>query len=151
MLSREKTHCKTVKRAYLEDGGIESLTIFSIYPDTAILKGAGGWEPSAEKNTLEFVVPFEQGKSDYKQEDIGPLLEALNEPEYTIDDVFIDAHSSLEGDSTINANLQRKRAESIIGAISVYKGTELEVKEDNITTSLRLGEIPGADSQQRQR
>lgn len=127
--------CKSIKRSYAEDGGQKSLTILSIFPDTAILN-PGGWIPTNEKGTINFKVPFEVNKADYKMADIKPMMDALNEPKYKINDIFIDAHSSLEGDTVNNARLQQKRSESIMRAIQeMGKNDSNLVKPQNVTTS----------------
>jgi outer membrane protein OmpA-like peptidoglycan-associated protein len=129
------TVCKSIKRSYAEDGGQKSLTILSIFPDTAILN-PGGWVPTNEKGSINFKVPFEVNKSDYKMADIKPMMDALNEPKYKINDIFIDAHSSLEGDTTNNTRLQQKRSESIMRAIQeMGKNDSNLVKPQNVTTS----------------
>lgn len=127
--------CKRVKRSYVEDGGQKSMTLLSIFPDTAILN-PGGWVPTNEKGVINFKIPFEQNKFDYKSSDIKPLMDALNEPKYKINEVFVDAHSSLEGDSANNMKLQQKRAESILRAMQEMGKTDSSlVKPQNITTS----------------
>jgi outer membrane protein OmpA-like peptidoglycan-associated protein len=127
--------CKRVKRTYVDDGGQKSLTLLSIFPDTAILN-PGGWVPTNEKGTITFKIPFEQNKFDYKATDIKPLMDALNEPKYKINEVFVDAHSSLEGDSVNNMKLQQKRAESILRAMQEMGKTDSSlVKPQNITTT----------------
>lgn len=135
LVLQDKTVCKRIKRGYLEDGGIESLTIFSIYPDSLITM-PGGWIPKAEKATLDFKVPFEQNKFDYKSKDIKPLMDAMSEPEYKVNQVFIEAHSSLEGDSAKNRLLQQRRAESILNSISDLVKTDSTIfKPENIKTT----------------
>ena len=127
--------CKRLKRSYVDDGGQKSLTILSIFPDSMIMN-PGGWVPTNEKGVINFKIPFEQSKSEFKVEDIRPLLDALNEPKYKINEVFIEAHSSLEGDSVINAKLQQKRAESILKAMMQLGKTDSNlVKPQNIKTT----------------
>ena len=129
------TICKSVKRSYVDDGGQKSMTILSIFPDSAILN-PGGWIPTNEKGVINFKIPFEVNKSDYVAADIKPLMDALNEPKYKINNIVIDAHSSLEGDTSNNTRLQQKRAESILRAIqSMGKADSNLVKNQNITTS----------------
>jgi len=128
----DKTICKTIRRSYLEDSGSKGVTVLNIYPDTTTMNDPKRYVPEAENQTLTFVVPFEQGKSNYKPEDIAGFLTALNEPKYVINEVNITAHSSLEGDSTTNAKLQKSRAQSIIDALEKYQNKEVT---QNITTS----------------
>lgn len=129
------TVCKSIKRSYVEDGGQKSLTVLSIFPDSAILN-PGGWVPTNEKGVITFKIPFEVNKSDYQASDVKPLMDALNEPKYKINNIILDAHSSLEGDTLNNTRLQQKRAESILRAIqSMGKADSNLVKSQNITTS----------------
>ena len=114
----EGTICKKIIRKYLEDGGTQALTPLGVYPDT-VMNGKR-YEISSENLDLTFTVPFQQGKSTYDQSDIANFLNALGEPKYTINDISIEAHSSLEGDSNTNAKLQQKRAQSIADAIGKY-------------------------------
>jgi len=75
------------------------------------------FEPKSETSIITFIIPFEKNKYEYRQEDIQPLLNALNEPDFIIDGAYIYAYSSIEGDSAANAKLQRKRAESVVAAL----------------------------------
>ena len=105
--------CKTVLRSYMEYTDQESSPIeMQSMPDTAgILKQA--FEPRSESALLTFTIPFEKNKSDFKKEDVQPFINALQEPDFIIDGLYIYAYSSIEGDSVANAKLQRKRAESV--------------------------------------
>jgi len=71
-------------------------------------------EPFLESKTLSWNIPFEKNKFDYRQTDIAPFIDSLNEPKFIIQEVKITAYSSLEGDSLNNAKLQEKRAASIV-------------------------------------
>ena len=46
-----------------------------------------------------------------------PVLAALNEPDFIINKIFIEAYSSLEGSIAENAALQKRRANSIVKAL----------------------------------
>lgn len=47
-----------------------------------------------------------------------PFLTALQEPDFLIEGLYITAYSSIEGDAKSNEKLQKKRAESIVKALS---------------------------------
>lgn len=128
--------CKIIKPLYIESGVQKSVPCdMLLMPDSAVyLKPM--FEPKAESGLLTFKVPFEKNKFDYQKEDILPFLDALQEPDFTIEGVYITAYSSIEGDSVANALLQKKRANSIIAAID--KMNNKQNKSDlltNITTS----------------
>lgn len=111
--------CKTVIKSYIEQGDQESNTPLSMLlmpEDAAYTKPP--FEPKSESTLLSFTVPFEKNKSDYKETDMQPFLEALQEPDFFIEGLYITAYSSIEGDAVANSKLQKKRAESIIKAMS---------------------------------
>lgn len=71
-------------------------------------------EPFIEVKTLKWTIPFERNKFEYKQSDIEPIIDSLNEPKFIIQEIKIVAYSSLEGDSAKNFALQQKRSSSIV-------------------------------------
>lgn len=105
--------CKTVTRSYLEKGDQESSTPVGIIPADSTVGLKPPFEPKSESSILNFNIPFEKNKSEFKPEDIAPFIKALNEPDFMIDGLYIYAFSSIEGDANSNAKLQRKRAESV--------------------------------------
>ncbi len=106
--------CKTITRGYMESGAIESSTPIGLlpWPNSRNLKPP--FEPRSESSIINFTIPFAKNKSEFKKEDIQPFINALNEPDFIIDGLYIYAYSSIEGDSVTNAKLQRKRAESVV-------------------------------------
>ncbi len=74
-------------------------------------------EPFLEVKTLSWNIPFERNKFDYKQADVAPFIDSLNEPKFIIQEVKITAYSSIEGDSLKNAELQQRRAASIVNVL----------------------------------
>ncbi|MBL7883817.1 MAG: hypothetical protein JNL69_07090, partial [Bacteroidia bacterium] len=116
--------CKTLVKSYIEQGDQESNTKVSMLmmPEDAAY-GKPPFEPKSESTLLTFTVPFEKNKSDYKETDVQPFLDALQEPDFFIEGLYITAYSSIEGDANANAKLQKKRAESIIKAMSKYQKT----------------------------
>lgn len=123
--------CKTITRSYLENGDQESSTPIGILPapDTKGLKPP--YEPRSESSIINFTIPFAKNKFEFKNEDIQPLINALNEPDFIIEGLYIYAYSSIEGDSVSNAKLQRKRAESVA---KVLQGRQSLKIQPNIET-----------------
>ena len=117
--------CKTVTRGYNESGAIESNTPIGLLPTANSVGLKPAFEPRAETSLLNFTIPFEKNKSEFKQEDIQPFINALNEPDFIIDGLFIYAYSSIEGDSLTNAKLQRKRAESVVKVLQSFQKTKI--------------------------
>ena len=127
MVIQDGKVCKTILRSYLEDGIQESNTPLSMLAPTefAAVKSPP-FEPRSESSLLNFVVPFQKNKFDFKTEDIKPILDAMNEPDYHIEGLYIYAYSSIEGDSSANSDLQKKRAQSITKVLHGLNGSKTE-------------------------
>jgi hypothetical protein len=109
--------CKTIMRSYLEKGDQESSTPIGLIPAEESVGLEPPFEPRSESSILNFTIPFEKNKSEFKEEDIAPFIKALNEPDFLIDGLYIYAYSSIEGDAKSNAKLQIKRAESVTAVL----------------------------------
>lgn len=84
-------------------------------------------EPFIEVKTLGWNIPFERNKFDYRPTDIAPFIDSLNEPKFIIQEIKITAYSSIEGDSAKNAELQQKRAASIVKVLEQQQsGTKIK-------------------------
>ncbi len=120
--------CKTVTRTYLENGDQESNTPIGLLPANGSVGLKPPFEPRSESSILNFNIPFERNKSEFKTEDVQPFIQALNEPDFNIDGLFIYAYSSIEGDASANAKLQRKRAESVVKVLQGMQKNKLTPK-----------------------
>ncbi|MBL7933468.1 MAG: hypothetical protein JNL60_16295, partial [Bacteroidia bacterium] len=114
--------CKTITRGYTETANIDSNTPIGLLPVQNSKGLKPPFEPKNESSIVTFIIPFEKNKSEFKQADIEPLIKTLNEPDFVIDGLYIYAYSSIEGDSAANAQLQKKRGESIM---AVLQGMQL--------------------------
>ncbi|MBA3663899.1 MAG: hypothetical protein H0W61_06785 [Bacteroidetes bacterium] len=119
-------YCKTITRGYQENGKIESNTPIGILPykNTTGLKPP--FEPRSESSIINFTIPFEKNKFEFKDADIQPFIKALDEPDFIVDGLFIYAYSSIEGDSAANAKLQRKRAESVVNVLQAKQQNKIQ-------------------------
>ena len=126
LIIQDNKVCLTIMRSYLEAGDQASNTPLQmlIMPDSTIYLNPP-FVPNLELTVLNFVVPFEKNKYDYKLEDMQPFLTALQEPDFIIEGLHIYAYSSIEGDSLANANLQMKRAESIVSAFKSIQSSPI--------------------------
>ncbi|MCX7729281.1 MAG: hypothetical protein N2203_07415, partial [Bacteroidia bacterium] len=113
IIIQDNTICKTITQSYTELVQQEGEFNNSILPIKAKIDNEKNFVPKAENNLITFIIPFEKNKYNYKPEDVQPLIDALDEPDYTIEGLYIYAYSSIEGDSVTNAKLQIKRAESV--------------------------------------
>lgn len=109
--------CKTIIPSYIESGNQQGSAFdMLLMPDSmSYLKPM--FKPKSESSLLRFTIPFEKNKFTFKPEDIKPFMDALQEPDFRIDGIYVTAYSSIEGDSVANAQLQKKRANSIIEAL----------------------------------
>ncbi len=116
--------CKRVVRTYNEGNVKDRIKGLTLLPDTA--KTCINCNINDDlvfdsvKNTLTFRMPFDKNKSEYRVKDMEPLLAALEEPKYTINEINIIAYTSMEGDSVKNALLQIRRAKSMLEALKKY-------------------------------
>ncbi|MBS1652740.1 MAG: hypothetical protein JSU07_12095 [Bacteroidetes bacterium] len=123
---QDKKVCKTITRGYTESGNIESNTPIGILPYKNTIGLKPPFEPRSESSLINFTIPFEKNKSEFKNEDVQPFIKALNEPDFIIDGLYIYAYSSIEGDSVSNAKLQRKRAESVANVLQSSQSAKVK-------------------------
>lgn len=120
--------CKRVMRAYMEGNRMSNDRGMSLMPDTInpclTCNIRDDIEMDSTKNSLVFKIPFDKNKSEYKLKDLQPILDALNEPKYTIEAIDIVAYTSIEGDSIKNTLLQIKRAKSILEALKKFNKSD---------------------------
>lgn len=117
--------CKTVTRGYIEPNTTESSTPIGLLPMPASKGLKPAFEPRNESSIVNFIVPFEKNKAEFKQADIDPFIKAMNEPDFIIDGLYIYAYASIEGDSLANSKLQRQRAESIVTALQGTQNSKI--------------------------
>lgn len=125
--------CKTVLRSYTEYVDQESNTPVELMPmPESVEARKPPFEPRSESSILSFTIPFAKNKFEFKKEDVQPFIDALQEPDFIIDGLYIYAYSSIEGDSVANAKLQRKRAESVVKVLQQMQQNKIN---PNIMTS----------------
>lgn len=132
--------CKTIIPSNIEQGEMEAKTLtMLLMPDSAAYLNPP-FEPKSESTLLNFTVPFEKNKFEYKEADMTPFLNALQEPDFMIDGLYITAYSSIEGDARANEKLQKKRAESIVKALGKMQkaGVVTEVKTSDSWSLFQL-------------
>lgn len=117
--------CRTVTRSYLENGDQESSTPIGLIPAPETIGLKPPFEPRSESSILNFTIPFEKNKSEFKAEDIQPFIKAMNEPDFVIDGLYIYAYSSIEGNADANAKLQHKRAESVTKVLQSMQNNKI--------------------------
>ncbi len=130
LLVLDKKVCRTISPSFSEEGGVEYSNLIKLLADTVVISETD-YIPAIENSTTEFIIPFEKNKSNYKPEDIEPLIKKLKEPDFIINSLSIQAFSSIEGTDETNKALQKNRAESIVEAL---KSRQTNKVAYNITT-----------------
>ena len=141
MVIKEKSVCANIPRSYVDNKIYDFVPKIGLLPDTVLASGMKEYSPKAIKDRLSFKIMFEQGKSDYRPEEMQDVIAALNEPDFFIDKIFIRAYSSLEGSMETNKRLQQKRAESIVDALAKNQNASII---DSIVTAPNLNDLQEA-------
>ncbi len=141
MVIKEKSVCANIPQSFVDRKIYDFVPKIGLLPDTILASGMKEYSPKATKEKLNFKVMFEQGKYDYKPEEMNDVIATLNEPDFFIDKIYIKAYSSLEGSAATNANLQKKRAESIVKALEQNQNSSII---DSIETAPNLKDLQEA-------
>ena len=134
VIIKDKHVCYNIPQSYSDNGSLEFSQNGGLIADTVMIEGFDEYIPKPEITELNFKIPFEKNKSTYKQEDIQPFVDALNEPEFIIKDLKVKAYSSIEGNVAANIKLQKRRAESIISTLKEMqnnKNIKAEITTDD--------------------
>ncbi len=138
MIIKEKSVCANIPQTWVDGKIYDFVPKVGMLPDTLLPAGVPEYTPKETSTELKFRIPFEQGKYDYKAEDMVPVLAALNEPDFIINQIFISAFSSLEGTQSENAVLQKNRAQSIVKALELNQNASIV---DSIVTAPNLKDL----------
>jgi len=115
-----------VKWDLLDMGMFTDQLIFKNKPADTLQQSTDKATSILNRKKMTFVVPFEQGKTEYSDEDIAALADSLNLNTYDIMSASVHAYSSVEGNTAFNLELQQKRAESIINGLQELQSVEIE-------------------------
>lgn len=138
MIIKEKSVCHNIPQTWVDKKIHDFVPKIGLMPDTLLPAGVPEYTPTETSTELKFRIPFEQGKFNYKPEDMIPVIAALNEPDFIINQIFISAYSSLEGSIAENAVLQKKRAQSIVQALEENQNASIV---DTIVTAPNLKDL----------
>jgi hypothetical protein len=117
IIIKDKVVCKIVVKTNVNKPNISYEAKTGLIPDLNGIQTTINYIPEPEKTVLEFKVPFDRSKYVYEAADIKPFIDALKESRFTIDSIYITAHTSIEGSDRTNLDLQKKRSESIVSAM----------------------------------
>lgn len=117
LVLKGKNVCRTILKKNIECKNATYQEKIYFLKDTTSIPIKGAFVPTAEKDNIEFVIPFTPEKTTYSYEDIAPYIQDLNKPHFTIESIDIIAHNSLNySKDQKQIQLQKKRAESIMSA-----------------------------------
>ncbi len=133
IIIKDRYVCANIPPSYIDNNIYNYVKQTTLLPDTIVPHGVPKYLPAISSSEFNFKVHFEKGKYDYDKNEIKPVLATLNEPTLNLNSVFITAYSSLEGAEKDNEVLQRRRAESITGAMEKESGKKIPV--DTIITA----------------
>jgi len=134
MIIQDKHICADIMPNYVEDAAIENANKLDFLADTVTTEAEINYTPVIENTQLTFRVPFERNKSTYLESDIQPIIKSLKEPDFIIDNIEIEAFSSIEGDVASNNRLQEKRGKSIEKALKSFIATHNNIKKAKVNT-----------------
>lgn len=125
MVIQDKSVCHNLTKSFVIDAGYEYSQKIDLLPDTIVPKGVPSYVPVATTNEFSFRVPFEKNKFEFNIEDITPIIETLNEPDFIINKIHIAAYSSIEGSVKVNQELQQQRSESIVKVLQENQNQQM--------------------------
>jgi len=132
LIIQDKHVCRSITKTFINEGSIVYSDAIELLADTVII-GKSEYIPTAETANLNFRIPFERNKAQYRPEDIEPFLKKLREPDFIINNIEINAFSSVEGTDATNKSLQTRRAESIVSALKSRQ-------QDDFVSSIKTGD-----------
>ncbi len=134
LIIQDKHVCANISPSYTENMNLSLEHKVDFLADTIILNANYDYTPTNEQNELVFKVPFKKNKFDYQQADIKPIIQSLDEPNFLINKIEIEAFSSIEGGKEDNLQLQTQRAQSIEQALKTFIATNPNIDKASVTT-----------------
>lgn len=110
--------CTSFSPYYLENITGNYNRPLDILADTITVNSEFNYHPRSDTTVLKLKIPFDNKKYTYKESDIIPLLNVLDDFDLVIHEIKITAYSSIEGNVFENEILQQKRAESIVAILN---------------------------------
>ncbi len=120
LVIKDKHLCKTLTPSF--DKKIEGFNIPEMlpFPDTVTRYNTFIYTPKVEKDTISFIIPFEIGKSQYRESDIAAFIDSMKQPDFKPLAFIVTAYSSIDGNPEKNMQIRGERISSIVSAIAAY-------------------------------
>jgi len=134
IIIQEKHICADIIPNYVEAASIENTNKLDYLADTISTDSNFDYIPKLENTTLVFRIPFNRNKANIEKSDINPIIKSLEEPEFIINSIKIEAFSSIEGGVTKNNKVQEKRGRAIEKALKSVISTNDNIDKAELIT-----------------
>ena len=134
IIIQEKHICADIIPNYVEAASIENTNKLDYLADTISTDSNFDYIPKPENTTLVFRIPFNRNKANIEKSDINPIIKSLEEPEFIINSIKIEAFSSIEGGVTKNNKVQEKRGRAIEKALKSVISTNDNIDKAELIT-----------------
>ncbi len=119
ILKEKKYACRTILKKRIETKNSSYEEKMNFLKDENTIKSAGEWVATAEQDVIEFKIPFNSTKLDYRLSDFDTAFSGRNDAQYRVDKIEIVAYHSLNHVNDANQmKNQKRRAESIAKALA---------------------------------
>lgn len=120
LVIKNKHLCKTLTPSY--DKKIDGFDMPELlpFPDTVTRYNTFVYSPKVEKDTISFIIPFEVGRSQYREADIAAFIDSMKQPDFKPLAFIVTAYSSIDGNPEKNMQLRGERINSIVSSIASY-------------------------------
>ncbi len=131
VMIKDKHFCKDVFPAYhFTDSSYYQIEA-SLILDTNSQFNTYTYKCKSERNVLKFRVPFERNSHQFEKKAVEKIVKSLEQPDFLIYKIDIDAYSSVEGKAALNERLQKQRAASLVRLLSEFdsrKSTSIDTE-----------------------
>ncbi len=127
LVIKDKHLCRTLTPSY--DKKIEGFDMPELlpFPDTVTRYNTYIYNPKVERDTISFLIPFEIGRSQYRESDIVEFIDSMKQPDFKPLAFIVTAYSSIDGNPEKNMHLRGERINSIVSAIASYSHNKVPI------------------------
>ncbi|MCQ2607490.1 MAG: hypothetical protein MJ197_02230 [Bacteroidales bacterium] len=127
LVIKDKHLCRTLTPSF--DKKIEGFNMPELlpFPDTVTRYNTFIYNPKVERDTISFLIPFEIGRSQYRESDIAEFIDSMKQPDFKPLAFIVTAYSSIDGNPEKNMQLRGERINSIVSAIASYSHNKVPI------------------------
>ncbi len=127
LVIKDKRLCKTLTPSYDKEIAGFNMPKLLPFPDTITRYNTYIFTPKVERDTISFIIPFEIGRSQYRQEDIATFIDSMRQPDFKPYGFIVTAYSSIDGNPEKNMQLRGERITSIVNAVREYSNNTVPI------------------------